>query len=244
MQAQDRYDRQNRYDPYERPQNPYERLAQLEPGTFVTVRTRQPIDTDRRDGRVFTGVVERDVWDDYRRLAIPAIPRGSFVELIVRTACDGDLILDLDSVVVGGQRYAVTASAERIDTGERRGNNNDTAEFVGGGALLGTIIGAIAGGGKGAVIGAAAGAAAGAVGVMTQGRFVRAFSAPLLSYPPPCPAQHSCAKPSVCGTVTRPCSYVSAPSIWKCPVCDSPLNRRSGSAAWSGRCAKRSLTHW
>ena len=102
IQAQNYYDLQDRYEPYDRPQNPYERLARLDPDTFATVRTRQPIDTDRGDGRVFGGVVDRDVWDDYRRLAIPAIPRGSPVELIVRSARDGDLILDLDSVVVGG----------------------------------------------------------------------------------------------------------------------------------------------
>jgi len=42
------------------------------------------------------------------------------------------------------------------------GKNSRTGEFVGGGALFGTIVGALAGGGKGAAIGAVAGAAAGA----------------------------------------------------------------------------------
>jgi hypothetical protein len=173
--AYDRFDRNGHYDAYTR-------LAQIEPGTFVSVRTREPIDTDRRDGRVFTAVVENDVWDDYSRLAIPAIPRNSSAELLVRSAPDGDLILDLESVSVGGERYAVSARPDRIE-GRASVNNNDRAtEFVGGGALLGTIIGAIAGGGKGAAIGAAAGAGAGAAGLLTRGRFVRVPEGSLLTF--------------------------------------------------------------
>jgi hypothetical protein len=156
-----RYDRNGRYDAY----TP---LAQLEPGTFITVRTLQSIDTDRGDHRVFRAVVEDDVWDDLGRLAIPAIPRGAPAELFVRSERDGDLILDLESVTVGRQRYAV--SANRIEAGGR--DNDNPASVIGGSAVLGSIIGAIAGGGKGAAIGAAAGAAAG-VGLLTRGRFIR-----------------------------------------------------------------------
>jgi hypothetical protein len=156
----DRYDRNGRYDAY----TP---LAQLEPGTFITVRTRQSIDTDRGDHRIFRAVVENDVWDDWGRLAIPAIPRGAPAELLVRSERDGDLILDLESVTVGRQRYAV-----RTNRIEAQGRDNDPATVIGGSAILGSIIGAIAGGGKGAAIGAAAGAAAG-VGLMTRGRWIR-----------------------------------------------------------------------
>jgi len=170
---------QNRRNSYD----PYQKLAQIESGTYITIRTRQSIDTNRSDGRVFTAVVDQDVWDDYRRLAIPAIPRGSPVELLVRTARDGDLILDLDSVIVGGQRYAVSARADRIDAGGRADNNGDhAAEFIGGGAIIGSIVGAIAGGGKGAAIGAAAGAAAGTAGLLTRGRFVRVPAGSLLTF--------------------------------------------------------------
>jgi hypothetical protein len=170
----DRYDRDGHYDAYTR-------LAQLDPGTFVTVRTRQPIDTDRRDGRVFAAEVERDVWDDSGRLAIPAIQRGSPAELLVRSAPDGDLILDMESVTVDGQRYAISASPERVEAQGRVNNGNRAPEYIGGGAILGTIIGAIAGGGKGAAIGAAAGAAAGA-GLMTRGRFVRVPAGSVLTF--------------------------------------------------------------
>ncbi len=163
---QDRYGREGRYDAYSRP-------ARLEPGTFVTVRTERSLNTDRADGRIVPAVVDRDVWDEYGRLAVPAIPRGSPAQLRVRTAPDGDLILDLDSVVVDGRRYTVEAQADRIENRPRGTSGDRAAEYVGGGALLGTIIGAIAGGGKGAAIGAAAGAGAGAAGLLTRGREVR-----------------------------------------------------------------------
>ena len=63
------------------------------------------------------------------------------------------------------------------------GKNKRTAEYIGGGALLGTIIGAIAGGGKGAAIGAAAGAGAG-VGtqVLTRGKKVNVPAVSLLKF--------------------------------------------------------------
>jgi hypothetical protein len=169
----DRYDRNGHYDAYTR-------LAQLDAGTFITVRTRQSIDTDKGDGRVFIGTVDQDVWDDYRRLAVPAIKAGSPVEMLVRSARDGDLILDLDSVTTGGQRYAISASPQRVDAGRPEGGNQGAA-YVGGGAILGTIVGAIAGGGKGAAIGAVAGAAVGA-GLMTQGRYVRVPAGSVLTF--------------------------------------------------------------
>ena len=150
----------------------YQRLARINPGTFVTVRTTQPIDLDRAEQRFFPAVVDEDVWDDYGRLSVPAIPRGSRVDLAVREARDGDLILDLDSIYAHGQRYVVDAAPERIEGSQPRRDNDDTASYVGGGALLGTIIGAIAGGGKGAAIGAAAGAATG-YGVSYRGRSIR-----------------------------------------------------------------------
>src|SRR6266849_6550160 len=78
----------------------WERSTRIEPGTVVAVRTDEPIDAARADGRIFTGVVDQDVRGSNGRLAIP---RGSSVELIVRSAPDRDLILDLESVVVNGQ---------------------------------------------------------------------------------------------------------------------------------------------
>jgi hypothetical protein len=128
-----------------------DRLSRIEPGTFVQVRTSQGIDSDRTDGRVFSGVVAEDVWDDYSRLAVPAIPRGARVELIVRAARDGDLILDLESVIAHGQRYAVSATPERIESGGGRAFGDEVVPFAGGGAIVGSIIGALTGGGKGEI---------------------------------------------------------------------------------------------
>jgi len=155
------------------------RLQQIDPGTFITVRTEQSIASDRADGRVFPARVAEDVWDDYSRLAVPAIPEGSPAELVVRAAPGGDLILDLDSVFAHGQRYVVSAEAERIQSDRQL--SNDAPALIGGGAVLGTIIGALAGGGKGAAIGAAAGAATGA-GLSIRGRSVRVPAGSVLNF--------------------------------------------------------------
>jgi hypothetical protein len=154
-------------------------LQRIDPDTFIPVRTRDYISSDRADGRVFPGTIAEDVWDDQSRLAVPAIPARSPVEMIVRNARDGDLVLDLDAVIAHGQRYAVSAEPERIESDRRL--SRDAPGFIGGGAVIGTIIGAIAGGGKGAAIGAAAGAAAGA-GLSIRGRQVRVPAGSVLNF--------------------------------------------------------------
>ena len=160
--------------------NDKRRFTRLDPGTVVPIRTNQSINSERSDGRIYTGTVDHDVVDDNGRLAIP---RGSAAELMVRVARDNDLILDLESFTVNGQRYAVRADADRVESRESVGANRRTGEFVGGGAILGTIIGAIAGGGKGAAIGAAAGAAGGAgAEIATSGRIVRIPAESVLTF--------------------------------------------------------------
>ncbi len=147
-------------------------LARIEAGTEVVVRTTEPIDVQSLDGRVYSAVVDRDVLESSTGRVV--IPAGSAVELEARDVRDGDLILDLDSVTVNGRRYGVRAAAERIDTSRGGVDSGKAAQYIGGGALLGTIIGAVTGGGKGAAIGAAAGAAAGAGAVYaTRGRRIR-----------------------------------------------------------------------
>jgi hypothetical protein len=165
----------------------YSPVTEVEPGTVISVRTQQPIDTNQRDGRIYPAVVQDDVWDGYRRLAVPMIPRGSPAELLVHQAPDGDLVLDLSSVTVKGRRYAISTSPQRVvGTSGRRddiAHDRNTPEYVGGGAILGTIIGAIAGGGKGAAIGAIGGAAAGAgAAVMTKGHDVRVPSGSVMTF--------------------------------------------------------------
>jgi hypothetical protein len=148
----------------------------IDADTTLMVRTTQAIDVKDADGLVFTGTIDEDVAD---RNGDIAIPEGSTVELIARKNGD-EMTLDLESVTVNGQRYAVLADPSTVGTSGRLesgagtiGANRDTATYVGGGALLGTIIGAVTGGGKGAAIGAAVGAAAGAgTQIVTKGKSV------------------------------------------------------------------------
>lgn len=182
-----RYDNRDRYA--ERYHNgrydAYSPVAEIEPGTFITVRTNAAIDTDRREGRVYPATVTEDVWDDYQRLAVPMIRRGSPAELIARQAPDGDIVLDLDSVTVQGRRYSVSTADQRVagTTGVRRENSHRTPEYIGGGAIIGTIVGALTGGGKGAAIGAAGGAAAGAgAAYLTKGHEVRVPAGAALTF--------------------------------------------------------------
>src|SRR5258706_10638211 len=124
IQAQNRdrdYDRDRRYEG--------DRITRILPGTNVTVRTDSTIDVERRDNRVYTGIVEQDVRGDDGRLAIP---RGSTVELIVRVARDNDLILDVESIVAHGERYAVSTQANRLESGDY--------------GLVGPVMGALSGG--------------------------------------------------------------------------------------------------
>jgi hypothetical protein len=161
-------------------------LQYIDPGTSIQVRTTSAIDESTTDGRVFTGVVDEDVRDTSGRLAIP---RGATAELVVRTGDGNELYLDLDSVSVNSQRYAVDATRHPVVKGgidvknSGIGNNDETVRNVGGGALLGTVIGAIVGGGKGAAVGAVAGAAVGAgAQIATHGRRVSVPAETLLTY--------------------------------------------------------------
>jgi hypothetical protein len=151
-------------------------------GTKIVVRTSEMIEVQKNEGRVFAGVVDMAVRDAKGKVAIP---RGSHVDLIVRELSNNDLALDLESLTVNGRRYAVASDSIATGSGQKDGigENQRTAEYVGGGALLGTIIGAIAGGGKGAAIGAAAGAGAGAgTQVLTRGKTVRVPAESVLTF--------------------------------------------------------------
>jgi hypothetical protein len=67
-------------------------------GTTIPVRTNDAIDArDAAKGRVYSGEVDRDVFDNENRVAIP---RRSDVELMVRDIGHHTLALDLDAVVV------------------------------------------------------------------------------------------------------------------------------------------------
>jgi hypothetical protein len=101
----------------------------IDPGAVIAVRTNESISSNRSDGRIYTGIVDQDVRDRDGRLAIP---RGSRVELVVRVARDNDLVLDLDSVSVEGNRYALRSEPNRV---ESRSDNS----------IVGAIVGAMGG---------------------------------------------------------------------------------------------------
>jgi len=164
------------------------RTYELPVGTEVAVRTDETIDSGKAvEGQTFAADVSRDVRDSAGDVVIP---RGSNAQILIRSSSKGgrfrgasDLVLDLQSVSVDGRLYQLdtTSVAERGKPG--LGKNKRTAEYVGGGALVGTIIGAIAGHGKGAAIGAGSGAAAGiATDLLTRGSAVRVPAETLLTF--------------------------------------------------------------
>ncbi len=151
-------------------------------GTRIEVRCEDSIDVRGADnGRIYSGTVAQDVMDADGRVKIP---RGSRTELIVRRTGPNDLSVDLESVMVEGRRYAIDSQATERTRGQQGlGENRRTGEYVGGGAVIGSILGAIAGGGKGAAIGAVAGGAAGAgTQVITRGQAVRIPAESILTF--------------------------------------------------------------
>jgi hypothetical protein len=149
--------------------------AYVSPGTEIQVRTGQAISLKESagEGQTYSGSVANEVLDDQGKVAIP---KGSPARLRV-TRPDSNtknLTLGLESVTVRGRRYNIESEALSASGSNKRGGlgvNKRTGEYVGGGALAGTLIGALAGGGKGAAIGALAGGAAGAgTQVLTRGK--------------------------------------------------------------------------
>jgi hypothetical protein len=90
------------------------------------------------------------------------------------------LTLELTGIRINGHVVAVDSTDYDV---AGKGRGTQSAERIGGGAVLGTVIGAIAGGGKGAAIGGVVGAGAGTtVQVMTHGDQVRIPSETLLEF--------------------------------------------------------------
>jgi len=102
-------------------------------GTQIQVQPDRPIDVSQWDqGRIYTGHLARDV---VARDGDIAIPRGSYVELIVRQIRPGRMAIDLESITANGHRYALDSSGPRFNTGE----------YQNGGGLVGAIVGAVSG---------------------------------------------------------------------------------------------------
>jgi hypothetical protein len=134
----------------------------IDPGTPVTVRLIDPIDSEKnQSGDTFHATLNAALSSDGEE-AVPAGVEltGHLVDVksAGKFAGQSVVVLQLDSLSSGGKTYSIQTDQCRKE-GKSRGKS--TAEKVGGGAILGGIIGAIAGGGKGAAIGTAAGAGVG-----------------------------------------------------------------------------------
>jgi hypothetical protein len=160
----------------------------LSVGSRVPVRTEEMIDSGTAaEGQTYAAEIADDVPDAN---GDTVIPRGANAQVIIRSATKGnrfhgqsDLVLDLQSISVGGKEYLVSTTDLQQKGRQGVGANKRTAEFTGGGAALGAIIGAIAGGGKGAAIGAGAGAGAGVIGqVATKGGAIKVPAETLLTF--------------------------------------------------------------
>ena len=144
------------------PPPPPKRLI-IDQGTQLSIRLVDPIDSEKNQtGDTFHATLNTALTSDGEE-AVPvgADLTGHLVDVKSAGKFKGQsvVVLQLDSLTSGGKTYNLQTDQYRKE-GSSRGKN--TAEKVGGGAIIGGIIGAIAGGGKGAAIGSAAGAGVGA----------------------------------------------------------------------------------
>ncbi len=106
----------------------HEHMTQIEPGTLVGVQLNQTIHANGATNEVYTGTVVQDVIGGNGRLAIP---RGSQVNLRVRSTREGNLVLNVDSVSLHGREYALPTSSQNME-GQSGNNNNVVGSIVGG----------------------------------------------------------------------------------------------------------------
>jgi hypothetical protein len=134
----------------------------IDQGTQLTVRLVDAIDSEKNQtGDTFHATLNVPLSSDGEDV----VPAGSDLTghlVDVKSAGkfkgQSQVVLQLDSITAGGKTYNIQTDQYKKDASSRGKN---TAEKVGGGAVIGGIIGALAGGGKGAAIGAAAGAGVG-----------------------------------------------------------------------------------
>jgi len=151
------------------PPPPAPRRVTVASGTSIAIRLLDPIDSEKaQPGQSFRATLDAPVPSDG-----DAVPSGYDVKGHVeevksagKFAGQSFLVLQLDSISVGSKMYGIDADPYRRQ-GKNRSTN--TAEKVGGGAVVGAILGGILGGGKGAGIGAAAGGGVGG-GVQAAGK--------------------------------------------------------------------------
>ena len=146
------------------PPPPQPRPVRVDAGTTVTIRMIDGVDSSvNQPGEIFHASLDAPLVVGNEVVA----PKGSdiYVRLVSASQAGkfkgkSELHLELIKLELHGQSYPLVSSTYSLSGGSRGKN---TAEKVGGGAVLGAIIGAIAGGGKGAAIGAGVGGAGGGV---------------------------------------------------------------------------------
>jgi BON domain len=146
------------------PPPPPPRQVHIDAGTTVTIRMIDGVDSSvNQPGEIFHASLEAPlvVGDEV------VVPKGTdvYVRLVSSSQAGkfsgkSELHLELIKMEFHGQSYPLVSSTYTL-AGGSRGKN--TAEKVGGGAIIGAIIGGLAGGGKGAAIGAGVGGAGGGV---------------------------------------------------------------------------------
>ncbi len=170
----------------------------LDQGTQLTVRLIDAIDSEKNQtGDTFHASLKAPLTSDGEE-AVPAGSEvsGHLVEVksAGKFAGKSQVIMQLDSLTSGGKTYNLQTD-QYTKTGSSRSTN--TAEKVGGGAVIGGIIGAIAGGGKGAAIGAAAGAGVGGgVQAATKSQQIKLPSETVLNFTLQSPVTVAQAAPS------------------------------------------------
>jgi len=157
-------------------------------GTSLQIRTDEDIQADSQSvGQTYQAEIAQDVVDQNGRVIIP---KGSPARMTVGNVNSGTMgvgnnqvALALQSVSINGRDYMLQTNTQSAAGDRGIGKNKRTAEYVGGGAVLGTVIGAVAGGAKGAVLGAIlGGAAGGGAQVLTRGKEVKVPAESVLTF--------------------------------------------------------------
>ena len=109
--------------------------ATILPGTEIQVRSDAAIDVGRWDrGRIYPAHVVREV---HAQDGDVVVPRDSEAELIVRQTGADQFAVDLESITVHGQRYAMDTAGPQYNMPE--------SNYHQGNGIIGAIAGAIAG---------------------------------------------------------------------------------------------------
>ena len=158
----------------------------LPTGTQLVIRTNEEIAATPSDvGRTYSAEIARAIEDQSGRVLVPKNSPALLTVAKVNNPTLGqeEVSLAIRSINIQGHTYQVNTGDVTQQGNGGLGANKKTAEYVGGGALLGTVIGAVAGGGKGAAIGAAVGGAGGAATqVLTKGKEVKVPAESVLTF--------------------------------------------------------------